>query len=173
MDDLYQRSDFNQSLDETVVWCSSLVATVLEQTPALEKYFEVMERWRRLMKPTPIWKRWFRRRRESELFRLTSSFVSSMPPRFRTPCLFGDADTEALKTNDDWQEAVRSVRQNRHQLLQARGITPTTDERNGRLLLYWPVETVADGASEYASRACSMSTMLRHGICGFTSPEAN
>jgi|tagenome__1003787_1003787.scaffolds.fasta_scaffold20567581_2 hypothetical protein len=159
MNDVYQSPEFKQSLNETMVWCSNLVVTVLEQSPALNKYFEVMKHWGQVMQPAPIWKRWFRRKitgsqeweGTSELIRLTSPFVASMTSRFRSSHLPGPSDTEALKTDDDWQEAVRSVSQKRHQLLQGHEITPATDEHNGRLLLCWPAETVADGAAQYAS----------------------
>ncbi len=157
--DAQEDPDFEQRLHETVVWCSqepALIATAL--SPEVGKHLQIMKEVGELIRASQR-KNWFwrsvtsnrDRRARSKLISMAAPVVGSLTELFRCSELARQIDRSALRSNEDWENAVAFVARKRHEIIKNEAILPDSIQHTGRILVCNPSETVVDGAAQYQS----------------------
>ena len=155
----------SRSLVETIVWCGNQqVAATAEESEEVkgqrmlgQQAAELTQRaytqrdsfWNKIIRrdytDTRLWRRGMELHRQANL-----SSVAPLKEQLRTPALRPSFSLAEVREDQERQAIVHSVIVKRVELI--RSHFPEHSENIGRLLLYSPAESLADGAAQYASK---------------------
>jgi hypothetical protein len=153
-----------KGLAETISWCAGLeiIADVEEPGDARFQRETAMQAGkliqRACMERNSFWNRFFRRdyvksgsfRRGAELYRQADLTYAPLKDQLRSPAICPTGTLSGARTDNERKAVVRSVVSKRSALVSPKEYDPLADV--GKLLLYVPVENLADGAARYASK---------------------
>jgi hypothetical protein len=151
---------FEHSLSETIAWCTAQPLTAESpETPETLRRRDLFSRAGKLLVDahnkykkaydTPDWQRAMEMIKEAAPDSLALLEKQLRSPELEPPLQVGQPITEAERI-----ETIAGVVTRRSALVLSRQLTNIDDglkEKLGRLLLCFPVENVADGASQYSS----------------------
>ena len=157
---------FRQSLAETISWCARHpVYESVGDSPEFKEHRVIRDRVEQLFQKSHkrAWRNWFRRNAAGtperagalRLLERDSGLGMFGRPLLRSPELRPQKDLDGAEDEKQRAGIVEQVIETRASCLRSSGVLIAEAEEvelaGGRLLLYFPLENLADGAAEVAS----------------------